>query len=168
VPPPPSASTAPPVQTAAKPAHAPPPDVFARIGEPCAEHDAGDLPGEICGSDGRVAGVFVMVDTAGPFPPESAERIRHEPRVQFAPGHELEVALEGERLFVKNVSCAACRRVMGRAMVADLARLDDAGLRIVENVTGLPSDAPLLRDAEAWRKFYRDRPLPAPRDGGTP
>ena len=145
---------------ASRPKHAELDKAFVRLGEACSDADAGKLPAELCDARGSVAAVIAMVDTVGDFPPASAEVIANRARSEFAPGEELTIALEGERLFVRHVTCGACRRVLGFAVVADLNRLQDDGLRMVQARAGLAADAPLLPNANAWREYFKSDASP--------
>lgn len=108
-----------------------------------------------------------MVDTVDDVPPQGIEVIRDEPRRDMAPGRSLVVALEGERLWFRLVTCGACRRVMGWAFVGDLPNITDEQLRVIQERIGLPASVPPLRTARAWRDTYRDRPLPPLPDGSV-
>lgn len=144
------------------------PDVFRALGQFCNTADSGARVATVmCSARGRVVGVWVPVDTVSGVPPEGAEIVRREPRQEFAPGRFLVVALEGERLWIQLVSCGACRRVMGASFVGQLPQLSDEQLRVVQDRVGLPA-APLLTTPAAWRKAYKDRPLPPLPDGATP
>ncbi len=109
-----------------------------------------------------------MVDTVDGVPPAGAQVIRVEPERATNPGRSLVVALEGDRLWFRLVSCGACRRIMGRAFVAELSKLSDAQLKDIQLRVGLPADVRPLHTPDAWRAAYRDRPLPPLPDASTP
>jgi hypothetical protein len=141
------------------------PEPLAILGAPCPAEDA--ALGPFCDHAGRVSGVWAMVDTVHGVPPREADVIRDEPVLQKSPGRSLVVALEGERLWFRLVTCGMCRRVMGYAFVGDLPRLSDEQLRAIETRLGLPPSTPPLRTAKEWRDFYASHPLPRAGDGGA-
>ncbi len=120
----------------------------------------------MCSTRGRVVGIWVPVDAVRGVPPPEAEVIRREPRRDFAPGRELVVALEADRLWIKLITCGACRRVMGVSFVGKLSKLSDEQMRVVQERIGL-GDEPLLASPAAWRAAYRGRPLPPVPDGAV-
>ncbi|MEZ4227220.1 MAG: hypothetical protein R3B13_40145 [Polyangiaceae bacterium] len=120
----------------------------------------------MCSASGEIVGIWVPVDYVKGVPP-AAEIIREEPRRDVAPGRSLTVALEGERLWIQAVSCGACRRIMGHAFVGLLPRLTEKQLQSVQQRIGIP-ETPVLSNADQWRDYYRDRPLPPLPDGATP
>lgn len=162
---PPVPASAPSPKPSAKPAPSPLPERFGGLGGPCPEKNDHELT--FC-HDGRVTGIWAMVDTVHGVPPAGAEIIREEPRREFAPGRSLTVALEGDRLWIKLISCGACRRVMGWSFVGDLSKLSDKQLSVAQARIGLPETLPPLRTPKAWRDAYRNRPLPPLPDGAMP
>lgn len=130
------------------------PRAFAALGEPC----AADTDKIMCGSDGRIAGIRVPVDHALDGAPPQAENIRHESPDEPARRHGLDVAVEGERLWIRLVTCGTCRRIMGSAFVGDLPRLSAAQLKLVQRLVGVPDDKPLQTAAD-WRAHYRSLPI---------
>ncbi|MBI3203481.1 MAG: hypothetical protein HYZ29_18225 [Myxococcales bacterium] len=139
------------------------PFAFTSLGGPCPK-PAKSSRTVLCNASGRVTGIWAPVDTVDGTPPAGAQVIRDEPRRDFAPGRSLTVALEGERIWVRLVSCGACRRVMGWAFVGDLSLLSDEQLDSLQERVGLPA-SPRLGTAAAWRAAYRNRPLSALPDG---
>ena len=91
--------------------------------------------------------------------------IRDEPLSPGQPGRSLVVAVEGERLWVRQVTCGMCRRIMGWSFVGDLPKLGEDQLRAIQTRLGLPASAPTLKTAKDWRDFYKSRPLPKPDAG---
>ncbi len=142
------------------------PEAFAALGQPCGEA-SGPEAEILCDTRGVVAGVWVPVDAVQDVPPARAEIIRLEPREEGAPGRELSVGVEDERLWVSYVTCGTCRRIMGWAFVGDLRRLSEVQLRAAQKRLGLPDSAPTLKTAAAWRDWYKGRPAPAKSPAAT-
>lgn len=128
------------------------PRAFAALGRPCraeAPHE------ELCGKDGAVAGVIVPVDHALDTPPDSAEMLLGEREAREPRPKETSVGAEGERLWVRAVTCGNCRRIMGWAFVGDLPRLDDAQISSIQKRLGMPPEVGPLRTVSAWRAQLR-------------
>jgi hypothetical protein len=133
------------------------PEPFAVLGALCSELPPVATQRVLCDRRGRVAGVRVPVDLVQGVPPASAERIHAEEQSGIPRGTALVVALEGERLWIRRVTCSMCRRVLGWSFVGDLERLEDADLRELQSTIGLPP-SPLLRSREDWRRAYASSP----------
>lgn len=138
--------------------HAALPEPFKSLGQPCP--GAGAKPEPLCDKAGRVAGVWALVDTVDGVPPPQAEVIRDEPLSPGQPGRSLVVAVEGERLWFRQVTCGMCRRIMGWSFVGDLPKLGEDQIRAIQTRLALPTNAPTLRTANDWRDFYKSHPLP--------
>lgn len=128
------------------------PVVKSGMGQPCPD-GAPQYPflARYCDTAGRVSGVMMPVDLLHGVPPAGTEVLRHDARTPEPPGQEVLVAAEGERLWVRAVSCGACRRVMGWSFVGDLPRLRDTEIQSLQERLGLPRD-PVLKTAAAWKK----------------
>jgi hypothetical protein len=133
------------------------PERFSALGGPCAPDRAENVA--ICGG-GRVAAIYSPVDLAEGVPPAAAEAIHEESAPPFS--RSLLIAIEGERLWIKMVTCGTCRRVTGWAFVGDLERMSDEGLQGLAQRLRLPADTPLLRTSAEWRSFVRDKQLLRP------
>ncbi|MBI5547152.1 MAG: hypothetical protein HY901_25000 [Deltaproteobacteria bacterium] len=107
-----------------------------------------------CDESGRISGVVMPVDVLHGVPPPRAEVLHEHPDPRDVPGQSLTVAVEGERLWIRRVTCGRCRRVMGWSMVGDLPRMRAEDLVQVQARLGLPAE-PVLRDARAWREASR-------------
>jgi len=128
----------------------------AGLGQPCPGDgaDAGARGAALalfCDGEGRIAGAVYPVDVLTGVPPPSAEIVFEAKDPSGAPGQSLTVAVEGERLWIRRVTCGRCRRVLGWSLVADLPRTGAEDLRQLQVKLGLAS-LPPLRDARAWRK----------------
>jgi hypothetical protein len=143
------------------------PDRFAMLGEQCTPDDAGAHSMISCNGN-RVAGVLVPVDTVDGVPPPSAEIIHSSPGDSSPPQRQLTVAVEGERLWYRLVTCGICRRVMGWSFVGDLPLLTDEQLRTNQARLGIPPSTPPLRTADDWRRYYRSLPSDGGAAGTTP
>lgn len=132
--------------------------------EPPARASASDLPdcpadadaGTYCTADGKLAGRWVLVDTLRP--PTSAQIIFEAKHLDIHQQPSLVILLDGETLYIKAVTCGACRRVMGNGFAGVLTALSDEQLRALEIGLGLAADAPLLDSAAAWRGYVDSEP----------
>jgi len=153
VPPVASATTVAPPPSASVTPHRPIlPTPFEAFGGPCpADVDPGQTS-FMCDAEGRVAGMAVPVDHAHDVPPASAEEI-FTMHTEPAPGEHqrnVKIALEGERIWVRYVTCTQCRRVLGWAFVGDLQRLTKAHRRRLQRALSIPVfDEPVT--AADWR-----------------
>jgi len=146
--------------TTAAPSPEPAPDLpivatdparVAGLGEPCPTAPA---RGErFCDAQGTVAGAVLPVDGFPGVPPAAATVVRQES------GGVLTVALEGERLWIRRVTCPQCRRVLGWSFGGDLPRMPSEALGALQAKLGLPAE-PLLRTAADWREAAARIPLP--------
>lgn len=121
----------------------PAPAVRAQLGEACPTEPPPRRALRFCDDQGRISGVLLPVDALLGVPPATATIARQEPW--------LTLALEGDRLWIRRVTCAKCRRVLGFSFGGDLPRMRDDELREVQARLGLPAD-PVLRTADAWRE----------------
>jgi len=69
-------------------------------------------------------------------------------------GRRLTVAVRGEELFLRLVTCGACRRVLGEAFEGRLDQLDEAQVLHVQETLGLTGE-PAMRTAAAWTTFTK-------------
>lgn len=142
------------------------PDVSEPVveAEPPARTSATDLPdcpadadaGTYCTADGKLAGRWVLVDMLRP--PTSAQIIFEAKHLDIHQQPSLVILLDGETLYIKAVTCGACRRVMGNGFAGVLTALSDEQLRALELGLGLAADAPLLDSAAAWRGYVDSEP----------
>jgi hypothetical protein len=106
-----------------------------------------------CGTNDRVAVVRLPVDYLFE-PPATAERLFDGPTGDARRrGHRV-VALVGERLWVHDVTCGACRRVLGEAYVVELPFAPPDALLDLQRRLGLPTTRPLAT-ARDWRVSLR-------------
>lgn len=158
---PPPATVAPsaaPARTATAPAASatsPLPRAFLSLGQPCR---ADATPSELCGADGRVAGLVAPVDHVLAIPPDVADKLFDTRSEQGGADRELTIAVEGDRLWIRAVTCGRCRRIMGWGFVGELSRLSDAQLVSVQKRVGLPDDVGALRTAGAWKRAIASAP----------
>lgn len=135
----------------------PVPERFSALGGPCAPDRAENVA--ICGG-GRVAAIYAPVDLAVGAPPAAAEVVHEESAPPF--NRSLLIALEGERIWIRMVTCGSCRRVMGWAFVGDLDKMSDEGLQGLAQRLRLPQDTPLMRTSGEWRSFLQGKQLLRP------
>lgn len=141
---------------------------FEALGSPCPAGTPRAVQGVrgfgqqlVCGPGGRVAAVFQspyrlqlahfpsFVHQQTPPAGAGAALLRR--------GSGLWVGVVGRTVWVRKISCGACRRIMGWTAVFDPSALDDAARVALQRLVGLPL-APPLRSAAAWRQAYRPRP----------
>jgi hypothetical protein len=129
-------------------------------GQPPARAPAAELPDcpadanvddTYCTDDGKLAGRWVPVDTLRP--PTSAQTVFEaaSPGVEQQPS--LIILLDGGTLYIKQVTCGSCRRVIGWGFSGQLDILNDEQLLALQVKLGLGFEAPLLDSADAWRHF---------------
>jgi hypothetical protein len=133
-------------------------------GEPPARADVAELPDcpadadadTYCTGDGKLAGRWVLVDMLRP--PTSAEIIFEAASRDIEQQPSLTILLDGETLYVKQVTCGSCRRVIGWGFSGELDALSDEQLRALQVKLGLAVDAPLLDSPDAWRSYVAGKP----------
>lgn len=69
-------------------------------------------------------------------------------------GRRLTVAVRGEELFLRFVTCGACRRVLGEAFEGRLDQLDEPQVLHVQETLGLKGE-PAMGTAAAWTAFTK-------------
>lgn len=126
------------------------PAAFAALGGRCPDSSRVLAGSYVCDPSGRVIGLWLPVDAAPHELPASAVVLCDQQRPESIPQRSLAIRLEGDRLWIRYVSCGACARVMGHAFVGLLSQLDAEQLRFAQTRVGLPAE-PLLTSAEAWR-----------------
>jgi hypothetical protein len=67
----------------------------------------------------------------------------------------------GATVWIRNITCGACRRIKGWTVIAEVARLDAPARAALQQQAGLPA-RPALASAAAWRRAFR------PKHGGAP
>lgn len=125
------------------------PAAFAALGGRCPDSSQVLAGSYVCDPSGRVIGLWLPVDAAPHELPASAMVLCDQQRPEPIPKRSLTIALEGDRLWIRYVSCGACARVMGHAFVGLLSQLDTEQLRFAQTRIGLPAE-PLLTTAAAW------------------
>lgn len=133
-------------------------------GEPPARATAAELPDcpadadadTYCTPDGKLAGRWVLVDTLRP--PTSAQTVFESTHPDIEQQPSLTILLDGETLYIRQVTCGSCRRVIGQGFRGDLVALSDEQLRALQTKLGLAADAPLLDSAAGWRRYASGEP----------
>ena len=122
--------------------------------EDCPSEAGRDQLTNYCTDAGKLAGQWVPVDMLK-VPADAEIVFHHKPEgVKEAP--ELSVALVGQRLYIRQVTCGACRRVLGQGFAGHLAHLSEEQMRAVQAQLGLSEDMPLLNTPDQWRSFASD------------
>lgn len=104
-----------------------------------------------CTHDNKLVGRWVPVDTIRP--PAVAETIFQSAPTDVEQQPSLVIALDGETIYIKKVTCGNCRRVIGQGFMGDLSALSDTQIRDLQDKLGLGREAPLLDTAQAWRSY---------------
>ncbi len=134
------------------------PQSFAALGTPCGGPETGDVVERqlVCAKDGRVAGVYQPADFLHQSPPDSAEILvesRTPPNLPASRGESLMVALDGQRLWIRKITCSACRRIIGTAFIGELPMMESDDLLKLQRLLSLPADIPLT-SPDHWRAAY--------------
>lgn len=113
----------------------------------------GSLP-SYCTDEGKLAGQWILVDTLKI--PDDVEIIFNAENADASNQTSLLIAIRGEELYIKHVTCGACRRVLGQAFTGQLAHMSETQVRGMQTQLGLADDTPLLASADAWQSFCID------------
>ncbi len=134
------------------------PENFHLLGQPCdpARPDGPPMvPGSTtCSRAGRVSGVYQPADLI-PAPPVDAVILSEPKEIVFT--NTAYVALSGETLWIRRVTCEGCRRVLGWSFIGSLPELSPRQLLILQSDIGLDASVPALASAADWRK----QPMPS-------
>jgi hypothetical protein len=114
--------------------------------------DAG--PDMYCNADNQLVGQWMLVDLL--HIPKGAKVIfdAHHVDVDRQPG--LTLAIEGETLYIRHVTCGACRRILGDGFRGQPAQMSEKQLREMQTRLGLGVEMPLLDSTEAVERFASD------------
>lgn len=116
--------------------------------------ERGDALANYCTDDGKLAGSWVLVDTLQI--PDDVVIIFNAEGPDQSKQTSLMIATHGEALYIRHVTCGACRRLLGQGFSGYPARMSEAQLRAMQTQLGLAEDTPLLDSAEAWARFCED------------
>jgi hypothetical protein len=116
--------------------------------------EPGDAIASYCTDDGKLAGQWVPVDTLKV--PDDVEVIFNAEGPDASKQTSLLIATLGEQLFIKQVTCGACRRVLGKGFAGHLSHMSEVQLRELQTELGLGTDMPTLDSAEKWASFASD------------
>jgi hypothetical protein len=133
-----------------KPARAPVPR--AELADCPAEQ--GTAIANYCTDDGKLAGSWVPVDTLKV--PDEVEIIFNAEGPDATKQTSLMIATRGDELYIKQVTCGACRRVLGQGFAGHLSHMSEAQLRELQKQLGLGDDMPVLESTEKWTSFCGD------------
>jgi len=111
--------------------------------------DAGD--DSYCTDDGKLAGRWVMADMLRI--PASAELIFEAKHAEAEGQPSLSVAIDGDELYIKQVTCGSCARVLGQGFRGALSSMSEAQIRAVEDRLGLPEGRDVLTSTAQWREY---------------
>lgn len=134
------------------------PEKFRLLGQPCdpAKPEGPPMiPGSItCSREGRVSGVYQAVDFL-PAPPVDAVILSEPKEIVFA--STAYVALDGETIWIRRVTCGGCRRIVGWSFIGNVSELSLRQLLTLQSDIGLEATVPALESAAEWQK----QPMPS-------
>ncbi len=125
---------------------APAPDPHAQLAD-CPGSASAD---RYCTEAGKLAGQWGMVDMVR-VPKDAQEIFAAAPEHSRQPS--LHIAVEGEVLYIRKVSCGNCARIMGEGFRGQLDALSEAQLLELAARLGLDAGLAPLRTAQAWRDY---------------
>ena len=110
-------------------------------------------PGEdsYCTEDSKLAGQWVMADQVRI--PEGAETVFEASHADDERQPSLTIAVEGDELYIKQVTCGSCARILGQGFRGSLSSMSDEQVAAVQARLGLPEDAPKLTSTQRWRDY---------------
>ena len=109
---------------------------------------------DYCTEDAKLAGSWVPVDTLDV--PDTVTILFNAEGPDASRQTSLMIAVQGEQLFIRHVTCGACRRVLGQGFSGWLPHLSEVQLRELQTRLGLGTDTPLRDSAETWTSFCGD------------
>lgn len=121
---------------------------------PACPTEQGNALANYCTEDGKLAGTWVPVDLLKV--PDDVVVIFNAEGPDTSKQTSLLIATRGDALYIKQVTCGACRRVLGRGFAGQLSHMSEAQLRELQTQLGLAQDLPLLEDAAKWTSFCAD------------
>jgi len=104
-----------------------------------------------CTDAGELAGVWVPVDTLQI--PDDVEIIFNVQGPDTTRQPALLIVLRDDELYIRQVTCGACRRVLGQGFAGQLSQLSPAQIGAVQVQLGLGPDLPALTTPEQWVEF---------------
>ena len=125
---------------------------FAKFGKPCSDISDADGVTPMCDGKGIAVGLWRLLGTVDGVPPEASTTIHA--RDGLPRGASLHVAVEGERLWISQVTCGICARIISSAFVGWPAKLNDTQLQKIQQRLGIPQE-PALRSVADWKRHYQ-------------
>lgn len=107
-----------------------------------------------CTRDGKLAGQWVMADQLRI--PAGAEIIFEATHAEAERQPGLTVAVDGDDLYIKQVTCGSCARVMGQGFHGALSSMREEQITAVQARLGLPADSDPLTSVDRWRRYCID------------
>lgn len=107
-----------------------------------------------CTEDAKLAGAWVPVDTLKI--PDDVEIIFNAGGPEGADQSSLMIAVLGDQLFARQVTCGRCRRVLGQGFAGHLSHMSAEQIAAMQTQLGLGEEVPALDSAEKWTSFARD------------
>lgn len=99
----------------------------------------------------KLAGAWVPVDTLRI--PDDVEIIFNATGSDDAQRPSLLIAVRGDQLFVRQVTCGMCARVLGQGFAGHLSHMSAEQLAAMQTQLGLGDEIPTLTSVEAWTSF---------------
>lgn len=121
---------------------------------PCPEQARGE---SYCTEDGKLAGEWMPVDMLRV--PEDAQVIFEASEGPTAGGSRqpsLTIAVDGEMIYLRHVTCGACRRELGDGFRGQLSAMTAEQTQAMQAKLGLDASMPVLDTAEKWENFASD------------
>jgi hypothetical protein len=164
------AQAVPPVNPRVRPAprtRAPLPKAFRLLGAKCPRGVTRVLPTRhhgfgqrlVCGPGGRVVAVFGSAYQLR-LAHQQGVLYRLKPRTRRQPS--LTVGHIGRAIWIRKISCGACRRILGFTAMIRLDRLSPTQRLAFNRILGLPAKLRLLTPKQVQRALYRGRIPPRP------
>jgi hypothetical protein len=119
-----------------------------------AEGDAHNMLVTYCNAAGKLVGSWSPVDLVRV--PDEVEILFHAEHPDSKAQTSLLVCVHGEQLYIRHVTCGACRRVVGQGFAGVLAQMSAEQLRAMQKQLGLGEDLPALDSVARWREFAGD------------
>jgi hypothetical protein len=107
----------------------------------------------VCGRGGRIAAIVAPVDVVDWPEPAGAELLVERSGARGGQSTSRRVLLEGDRLWIRDVTCGSCARVIGLAAVVELRALTPAAVEELRGLLGIDAHVPLRTPAD-WRAFF--------------
>jgi hypothetical protein len=114
---------------------------------------AAEGPVSYCTEDDKLAGSWSMVDKVRI--PDDVEIIFNAEGSDTRQQSSLMIAVRGDELYIRHVTCGSCRRILGQGFVGHLSHMNAEQVAAMQATLGLGEDVELLDSGEKWASFAR-------------